>query len=317
VSFNKLCPLSLFLMLSIAWTSQVQATCDRTGADGLNDNGVIANGSGQFSYIVTNNGQTNQVSCEEDPDEYGLTFFKLAICKSNPISGDYSTCADLGDADLSAGLDHTIAPPAKTVLNTGSIDVPAGDYNYMVAIVSNKISITHTQQFANDLRGRTGQGKTCWTVSKIIANTGTLGSAGYVHDLYGSLSNTNTRLGMSWECGDAGNEDPVPSNTIIASFDGCDASFSATSEGTTSNGTVGGRLLKADNTDATDCENASRIRWVINYSSPLIVKSTSTFDLSFKTTNAFEISLGDNSGAIAFAVAPAINPPEAILVTKH
>ena len=316
MSFNKLCPLSLFLMLSIAWTSQVQATCDRTGANGLNDNGVIANGSGDLAWLVTNDGQVGS-SCEEDPDKYGLTFFKLAICKSNPISGDYSTCADLGDADLSAGLDHMIAPPAKTVLNIGSIDVPAGDYNYMVAIISNKVSITHTQQFANDLRGRTGQGKTCWTVSKTIANTGTLGSAGYIHDLYGSLSNTTTRLGMAWECGDAGNENPVPTETIIASFNECDASFSGTSVGTTSNGTVGGKLLKADNTDATDCENASRIRWVINYSSPLTVKSTSTFDLSFKTTNAFEISLGDDSGLISFAVEPAINPPEAILVTKH
>ena len=304
-------------MLSIVWISQVQATCDRTGAKGLNDNGVIANGSGDLAWLVTNDGQTNQTSCEEDPDEYGLTFFKLAICKSNPISGDYSTCADLGDADLSAGLDHTIAPPAKTVLNIGSIDVPAGDYNYMVAIISNKISITHTQQFANDLRGKTGQGKTCWTVNKIIANTGTLGSAGYVHDLYGSLSNTNTRLGMAWECGDAGNENPVPTESIIASFNECDASFSGTSVGTTSTGAVGGRLLTADNTDATDCENASRIRWVVNYSSPLIVKSTSTFDLSFKTTNAFEISLGDDTGLISFAVEPAINTPEAILVTKH
>jgi len=316
MNFNKFCSLSVFLMLSIIWTSQAQATCSRTGAEGLNDNGVINNGSGNNSRLVTNDGTANQTSCEEDPDKYGLTFFKIAICTENPIAGNYSTCTNLGDADLSSGLDHTISPPTKTILNTGSTSVPAGNYNFMVAILSSKISITHTQQFANALRGATAQGTTCWTINNTIANTGSLGSAGYTHNDFGTLSNTNTRAQMSWECGVAGSAAPVPAFTIVNSFNACDGAFSGLYTGTTSNGGVSGRLLQTDNTNATDCENASRIRWVISYSSPLVVKSDSTFDLSFKTTNGFEINLAEAGGDVDFAVEPTVNAPEAILVTQ-
>ena len=319
MGFTKFRSLLVILVLSIIWTSQAQATCKRTGAVGLNGNGVIENAAGNNSRQVENDG-FNSNSCDEDPDSYGLRFFKLAICKSDPINGDFSTCHDLGDNDLSQGLDHRISPPEALAMDTGAINVPDGDYNFMVAIISNRISITHTQQYANDLRGTTGQGTTCWTVDNTVANTGSLGSAGFAHDVVGTLSNVNTRTAMSWDCGAEVAAAPEPAFTVVASFaEGgtpCDAGFSGlTTIPSTVNGSASGRLLKADNTVATDCENSSRIMWVISFTSPLVVTEKSNFDLAFRTTDGFTIELAEAGGAVDFSVEPAVNAPEAILFT--
>lgn len=318
MGFTKFHSLLIFLMLSIIWTSQAHATCSRTGAVGLNDNGVINNGAGNNGRLVTNDGAANQTSCDEDPDAYGLRFFKLAICKSTPINGDFSTCSDMGDNDLSQGLNHTISPPDASAMDTGTINIPEGDYKFMVAILSSRISVTHTQQYKNALRGTTGQGTTCWTVDNIRANTASLGSAGFVHDVFGTLSNHDSRTKIAWDCGAAIAADPEPSFTVIASFsqaeNACDGGFlGLTTVPSTANGSASGRLLKADNTVATDCENSSRIMWVISFISPLVVTEKSNFDLAFRTTNGFSIEMLQAIGEVDFTVDASVNPPEAIL----
>jgi hypothetical protein len=94
----------------------------------------------------------------------------------------------------------------------------------------------------------------------------------------------------------------------------CDAVFLGLTTITNATGTSSGRLLKDNVDDASNCNNSSRIRWVISYASPLVVIEQSNFDLAFRITNGFTIELAESSG-VDYVVTPGVNPHEVVLST--
>jgi len=291
---TKFRSLLLILLLSVIWTSQAQATCTRTGG-AIQNTGAVVSDSG---------GDTD--SCTESPDSYGLTFYKLGLCTADPFDLDLSSCSFMYDG---AALAHTITSPATAPLNTGAFTIPPGSYGYMVAIISNKLAITHQETFTSALRGKTGTGTTCWSIDGITSVT----NEAVTHDVFGTIPLSSPPTNATLECGLASAAAPVPSYEVIASFgENCGGSFSASmTHGAVSNGIAKGKLLKADNTLATACTHASRLLWRIGLTTPLTVTEGSGFDLGFKVTDAVSVDFDGAGGD--FAVKVGANPIEAVL----
>jgi hypothetical protein len=279
MKLTKFRSLLLVLLLSVIWTSQAQATCTRTGGAIQNTGAVVSD----------TNGDT--MGCQEIPDNYKLTFYKLGICTADPFDLDLSSCAFMYDG---AALAHTIATPATASLNTGSFTIPPGSYSYMVAIISSKLGISHEETFTDNLIGKTGTGTSCWSVSGMTSFTG----EAMTHNVFGAIKATGT-ANKTIDCGTAAQSSPSFAYEVIDSFgDNCGGDLSVSmTHGAVSNGIAKAKLLKADNTLATACTNSSRILWRIGLTTPLTVIEGSGFDLGFKTTDAMSFDLDPTAGS--------------------
>ncbi|MDA9642503.1 hypothetical protein N9S84_00235 [Nitrosomonadales bacterium] len=302
----------LLFMLLIATSSQ--ATCTRNAA------GAIIVDADNSTMVTSTSGTVDQ--CSEIPDNYLIKFFKVGICTTDPINAagedpDLSSCSFfLNNTD---GIDHVIRMPNEGALPTGDFDIPPGTYTHMVGIMSNRFGINHTETFSEALRGLTSSGTTCWSIAdKVTAYTNeTVNNTTNTHD---TVATDNAPDTNTLECGSASDANPGFSYEVINVFSNACSSWDGywdSGEGRTmSNGTAEAKLLQSDNSAATACTNATKMLWVVQWTSPKTVTKTSQFGLEFKLTDSVSVDLGTDN-TTGYAVKMGADPVTSILTVTE
>jgi len=307
IKFKSVVFVPAVLMLLISTAS---ATCvrDINGAVVTDNDGV-----GSPPAILKDSTYGMGDACPAIPDAYTVNFYKLGICTEDPSANDLSSCQFMLNSNAVNGVQHTISYPAESALATGEFEIAPGSYGYMVGVLSNKLGITHTETFSEQLVGSSGSGTSCWTNGITTAMSGD----GYTHEAHGVVAISDP-ISPALDCGSADSANPVVSYEVIDTMgENCGAGFSIVDTGfTMSNGTASGRLLQNNGiTDATSCANASRILWVVDLTTALVVTPTTQFTLSFKLTDAVSVDAGSNGG-VGTMVKMGADPFQAILTTR-
>ncbi len=312
IKFKSVVFVSTLLMLFMS-SASAAGTCQRNG-DGAVITDADAN-TGDPIELLSAAGEGMTDSCGAIPDEYHVTFYKLGICTDDPSGNDLSTCQFMLNSNAVNGVPHTISYPTESALATGDFEIATGTYGYMVAILSNKLGIKHTEVFSEALRGSSSsQGTSCWTNGMQTSLSG----VSYTHNVHGviDLENVNN---PALTCGTAANAAPVVSYEVIDDFsnqEDCSAFGADASSINLPNGVGSGKLLQSDGaTVATSCNNASRILWTINLTTDLVVTESTDFTLSFKLTDAVSVDAA-SSASVGYATKMGADPFQAILTTR-
>jgi hypothetical protein len=230
-------------------------------------------------------------SCKEVPDAYKVTFYRMAMCKANPIlnSNSLDGCTLL--LNDNAGVEHVIEGTGNSaVLDTSSADTPIanGSYSFLALVLSNALQIKHSDEYIledgnpADILGATGQGQYCWTNDAITTFTGTLLDADYPAGTIVS-PNPNDRFTLGMDCGSTPGVAQYTTEIIDSLGDG--PGFVASEVGYDDS-----ILLTSNNeTTATTAANATRIMVALPITAE--VTSSSQFDLKFTLTRAVSVDL--------------------------
>jgi hypothetical protein len=149
---------------------------------------VTAGDATPFAFAGTTT--YNIDACSQEPDEYKIKFFKVALCSAEPYTTgggtapDFTSCTDLSNTEKEV----TLEPGVDKDLIDGELVLPLGSYKYLVVIIDNHLKIKHQQKYvlASDL-----------TISAITkANPGvvTANSHGFAN---GDFVNISSVVGMT------------------------------------------------------------------------------------------------------------------------
>ena len=136
-----------------------------SGADsGKNAEGAILvqdDGSGDITSFALATSPTvfdqgGDESCDITPDQYKLIFYRIGLCTENPyrepsdtntntIKSDLSSCTTIFDD--SSGKEVILLPGGEVDLFDKPALIPVGSFNYSYLILSNHVSVKHTQKF--------------------------------------------------------------------------------------------------------------------------------------------------------------------------
>ncbi len=272
----------------------------------------------------------DQMSCQEEPDEYKLTFYKIALCPeaedpyTNRASPDYSGCVNI----LNEEKEAILKPNEETDLLSGGLVIPLGTYSIIAVIVDNHVKIKTKQQYvlANGnpatLKGSSGGsgGTWCWSKSAVTvrSNDGNLPSDTDYESAHGgvdvvvSAHSGNARLDCGSEPADSDvefateiidNINTPSHNPLTGAY-----SFGASIDYTDNSGITGlsgsllaANLIQSDNaTIASNEDNARRIAGFFKYPNhPIkITEETKSFKLELSTSESVSIDMELNSGVI-------------------
>jgi hypothetical protein len=192
---NKLSFLVAVMTLSVIFNLLTQSSSHAaaTGCKKTDDSTAIlvtAGDSTPFTLVGTSGYDQNQ--CSQEPDEYKIKFFKVALCTADPYKGaadpDFSTCSDI--FNNATGVDKILKPNTETDLLEGDLLLPVGTYPYLVVIVDNHLNIKHKQKYvlasdgtsAATIIGQGGgdanTGTWCWSRAVVTTYTGLDASGG-------------------------------------------------------------------------------------------------------------------------------------------
>ena len=276
-------------------------------------------------------------NCQEEPDEYKLTFYDFYICTLDPYnndaSPDLSSCVSI--FSNTAGKSVTIKPDEDIKLLDGAIQVVAGIYPYAVVIVNNKIDVKHKQEYVviltngneavPDLLGKgdavsvTGQ-MWCYSQAIITAyneDTAILRTTGSDRANYAAAHFTDTTLrvdssapGTNTARLDCGSSEPASGDydfatEIINSLGDASNPYNYPASGYETEGaanagvSMAANMLQDDNlTIATTKFNAKRIGAIFKYSTPVnINERTVGLKLNFKTSSAVSIDFNQDNNS--------------------
>jgi hypothetical protein len=292
-----------------------QAACLRNAAGA-----IIVDADNTSRMVTDSNDLTDQ--CSEIPDAYLIKFFKMGICTADPINAagedpDFSSCSFMLEND--DGVDHVIRMPNEGSLPTGDFDITPGIYTHMVGVMSNRFGINHIETFSEALRGLNSSGTTCWSIAdKVTAYTNeTVNNTTNTHD---TVATDNAPDTNTLECGSAADAAPGFSYEVINVFSNACSSFdgywNSGAGRTMSNGTAEAKLLQSDNSAATACTDATKMLWVVQWTSPKTVTKTSEFSLEFKLTDSVSVDLGTD-GSTGYAVKMGADPVTSILTVTE
>ena len=97
--------------------------------------------------------------CSQEPDQYKIKFYKVAMCIADPYNGnadpDYSSCTDI--FSNSSGKEVIIEPNKEVDLLDGNLLLPVGNYTYLTVILSNHLNIKTKQERFEKLRKKSGR----------------------------------------------------------------------------------------------------------------------------------------------------------------
>ena len=276
-------------------------------------------------------------NCQEEPDEYKLTFYDFYICTLDPYkddaSPDLSSCVSI--FSNTAGKSVTIKPDEDVKLIDGAIQIVAGIYPYAVVIVNNKIDVKHKQEYVviltngneavPDLLGTgdavsvTGQ-MWCYSQAIITAyneDTAILRTTGSDRATFAAAHFTDTTLrvdssapGTNTARLDCGSSEPASGDydfatEIINELGDSPNQYNYPASGYETEGTaiagvsMAANMLQDDNlTIATTKFNAKRIGAIFKYSTPVnINERTVGLKLNFKTSSAVSIDFNQDNNS--------------------
>ena len=285
---NKIIILIGLFLISIAISTGVDASCRY-------NSGLLDVQSGNQEYQVYDDaiaGGRYVDACNDTPDEYEITFYKLGLCTATTAANDLSSCQYI--VNNTSGVEHVIKAGTSGTMAIPEFSIENGTYTHMVVLVSNKLGIKHSFTATNSLTGASSSaGTTCWT--------SVAGPSAYTNEQFTSPHGATTADGAQLiSCGAASASAPVFSYEVINKLTGeeCSDSWVANGDysdfGTVGNGTAEVSLLKSDNSFATACTDAARILWTTTLTTPYVVTANSTFQLNMKTTDSVSVDFSND-----------------------
>jgi hypothetical protein len=273
----------------------------------------------------------DQEQCSQEPDEYQIKFFKVALCTDDPYKGnadpDFSTCSDI--FNNASGTDIIIKPNTETDLLDGSLVIPLGSYTYLVVMVDNHLNIRHKQKYlkpdgsATVIRGIDGDGSSdntgswCYTRATVTTYTGLDASGsgddhpadydtdqGLANGAVKKSGGSTTLAQLSCQVAEPADSSVVFATEIIDDLQDADSpksddfvAFNNYGSAEAETGIAGiemaqNLLLDDDASIATTPNNARRLLSHFKYASPVAIKeNTIGFKLRFSTFSSVSIDM--------------------------
>ena len=323
LNLNKLTILLGLFLVSVLFTTSTYAECATTGTK------ITIDTSDAAEPVNNQDGEGLGDSCEQTPDSYKMTFYKIGLCTADTSFNDLSSCQYI--VNDAAGVTHDVEYPSVGEMAIPKFAIDNGTYPYLVVVMTNKLGIKHSFEATNNVIGRSATGKFCWTDG--VSNPGTYNNAS-VMTYSGHSVNSVAGGAKTLECGtSAGTADF--NYEIINVFnrannnwcytDGDDATsgtsnFASNGDRTpmdlVGNGTATVSLLQSDDTYATTCQNGAKILWTTLLTTPYVVTDESTFSLNIKTVEGVSIDF-DGGGSSATVLKVGANPPQLNLVVTN
>ena len=286
---NKIIILIGLFLISIAFSTGVDASCRY-------NSGLLDVQSGNQEYQVYDDaiaGGRYVDACNDTPDEYEITFYKLGLCTATTAANDLSSCQYI--VNNTSGVEHVIKAGTSGTMAIPEFSIDNGTYTHMVVLVSNKLGIKHSFTATNSLTGASSSaGTTCWT--------SVAGPSAYTNEQFTSPHGATTADGAQLiSCGAAADSAPIFSYEVINKLTGeeCSDSWAANGDyasmGAIGNGTAEVSLLKTDNSFATACTDAARLLWTTTLTTPYVVTENSTFQLNMKTTDSVSVDFSNDA----------------------
>ena len=308
---------TIFFFFAISFTSlmltSVSSEAAATGCLKNSDGSAIMVTAGDATpFALAGTTTYDQDACSQEPDEYKIKFFKVALCSAEPYTTDggtapdFTSCTDLSNTEKEV----TLEPGVDKDLIDGELVLPLGSYKYLVVIIDNHLKIKHQQKYVLASDGTTaasifgnssGSGAFCWTVAAGITTytgetyDGDYATAQGVTPVASGNGTTNARL----KCGSSVSGKGFATE-IIDHF-GDDATFvSFMNYGeldvATETGIAGielaGNMLQADNTIATNEDHSRRIAQIYRYATPVVItENTNSFKLKVTTYSSVSIDM--------------------------
>ena len=308
---------TIFFFFAISFTSlmltSVSSEAAATGCLKNSDGSAIMVTAGDATpFALAGTTTYNQDACSQEPDEYKIKFFKVALCSAEPYTTgggtapDFTSCTDLSNTEKEV----TLEPGVDKDLIDEELVLPLGSYRYLVVIIDNHLKIKHQQKYVLASDGTTaasifgnssGSGAFCWTVAAgITTYTGETYDSDYataqgVTPVASGNGTTNARL----KCGSSVSGKGFATE-IIDHFGDDDTFVGYSDYGSitveTDTGIAGieiaGNMLQADNTIATNEDHSRRIAQIYRYTTPIIIaENTSSFKLKVTTYASVSIDM--------------------------
>ena len=266
--------------------------------------------------------------CAEEPDEYKVKFYSVALCLTEPYTAgggtapDYSSCTNI----LNTEKEVNLKPGIDANLLDGEINLPLGSYTHLAIIIDNHLKIKHKQKYVlngNESTGATiagntsGSGAWCWTVAAgITTYTGETYDSAYATaqgitpvESGGTAATARLKCGPAVPSGFDASTDATYFATEIIDHMGDDDTFvgyadygSITVEDDTGITGIGiaANMLTTTNTLASDEAESRRISQIYKYTTPIIIaENTNSFKLKVTTYASVSIDMSvDNSDVI-------------------
>ena len=289
---NKIIILIGLFLISIAFSTGVDASCRY-------NSGLLDVQSGNQEYQVYDDaiaGGRYVDACNDTPDEYEITFYKLGLCTATTAANDLSSCQYI--VNNTSGVEHVIKVGTSGAMAIPEFSIDNGTYTHMVVLISNKLGIKHSFTATNTLTGvavggTATTGTSCWT--------SVAGPSAYTNEQFTSPHGATTADGAQLiQCGTAAASAPVFSYEVINKLTGeeCSDSWVANGDysdfGSVGNGNAEVSLLKTDNSFATACTDAARILWTTTLTTPYVVTADSTFQLNMRTTDSVSVDFSND-----------------------
>ena len=277
---------------------------------------VTAGDATPFAFAGTTT--YNIDACSQEPDEYKIKFFKVALCTAEPYTTgggtapDFTSCTDLSNTEKEV----TLEPGVDKDLIDGELVLPLGSYKYLVVIIDNHLKIKHQQKYvlasdgtspATIYGNSSGSGQFCWTVAAgITTYTGeTYDDAYETAQGIDPVTSGGTAATARLKCGSSVSGKGFATE-IIDHF-GEDATFVgfmnygeldvATDTGI-SGIELAGNMLQADNTIATNKNHSRRIAQIYRYATPVVItENTNSFKLKVTTYSSVSIDMATDANA--------------------
>ena len=302
----------IVLVINILTTSNASAACEKNSSGAI----LVETGdSTPFKELGASSFDSD--ACQEVPDEYKLTFYKVALCAeaedpyTNATSPDYSGCVNILNEEKTV----TIKPNEDTDLLSGGLEIPLGSYSIIAVIVDNHIQVKTKQQYSSAIIGSSGGsgGVWCWSKSAVTlySNDGDLDTdtdyeaahAGV--DVIESGTDALARLDCGAEPSDSDVEfateiidnlnDPTHHPVSGAYQFSASLDYEANNDLTGLSGSLmGANLIQSDNaTIAANEDQARRIAGFFKYPNhPVeITEDTTSFKLQLSTSGSVSIDM--------------------------
>ena len=322
--------ITIFIYFTAFFASTIFANAASTGCAKTDDGTAILVKTGDTTpFALAGTTTYDKDACSQEPDEYKIKFFKVALCNADPYKGaadpDFSSCSDIFNEV--GGSEKIIEPNTEVDLLEEALLLPVGSYPYMVVLVDNHLNVKHKQRYVLESDGTTaatifgntsGSGQWCYTIATATTYTGLDASAGSDNDHpidydtdQGLANNAVKKSGgstslaqLKCQSSEPGASDVVFATEIIDDLQDADspdtADFEAFREYNSAleeTGVAGidmaQNLLLADNVSiATTPNNARRLLSHFKYASPVIIsENTVGFKLRFSTFSSVSIDM--------------------------
>jgi len=320
LNLNKLTILLGLFLVSAFFTTGVNAECATTGTK------ITIDTTDAAEPVDNQDGDGLGDQCEQTPDSYKMTFYKIGLCKADTSFNDLSSCQYI--VNDAAGVTHDVAYPSVGEMAIPKFAIDNGTYPYMVVIMTNKLGIKHSWETTNNVIGRSGTGKYCWTDG--VSGPGTLNNAAamtYVGHAVNSVAGGTKTVQCGTSAGTADFNYEIINIFNRENDNWCYTEDSDRTSGTSNfepngdrspmglmgNGQATVSLLQSDNTYATTCQNGAKILWTTLLTTPYVITDESTFALNIKTVSGVSIDF-DGGASSATVLKVGANPPQLNLV---